>query len=193
MRPRKSFTFLVVLLILAVSSNAQDLPRKIRGYSVYKAEITVGQKDSASGESSDTVVSLAEPILKELSATGAKLEVSAEFKTTKQSGKVDFLAFHDFRVNGISVNVAEYQNPFEFTKGQTVRLPVPATIFVPTTQILRAAISEANESKKVWTITGRVLVFGKFRKFGFDHKRVVPIDVNFKIANPLQSLAVAEQ
>ena len=194
MRRGSYITFFFVFLAATFSANSQDLPGKIRGYSVYKADITVGQKSSGPGNTlSDAVVSLADPSLRDLSPAGATLEVSAEFKATRQSGKVDFLVFHDLRVNGIPVSVDEYQNRFEFAKGQTVRLPVPATIFVPTTQILLVAMNEANGSKKLWTVTGRVFVFGKFRKFGVDHKRVVPIDINFTIANPLQSAATVEQ
>jgi hypothetical protein len=46
---------------------------------------------------------------------------------------------------------------------------------------------EMRDSKKEWTITGRVFVFGKFRKFGFEHKRVVPIDIHLTVANPIRS------
>jgi hypothetical protein len=188
MRRGRLRTFLIVSLILAASIGAQELPGKIRGYSVYKADIIVSQQlPTAGGPVSDAVVSLSDPTLKELSAAGATLQVSAEFKAVKQSGQVDFLAFHDLRVNGIPVDVDEYRESFKFTKGETVKLPAPATIFIPTTQILRAALHEANRSDKVWTITGRVFVFGKFRKYGLEHKRVVPIDINFKIANPLLS------
>ncbi|MEP7211846.1 MAG: hypothetical protein ABI791_02145 [Acidobacteriota bacterium] len=188
MRRGKFILSLLLLLFVSVCAGAQDLPRKIRGYSVYKADINLTQRSpNSSARLADAAVVLSEPVLKELSLTGVTLEISAEINACEQSGKVDFLAFSDLRVNGISVEVDEYRESFAFEKGEFVKLPKPASIFVPTTQLLRATLREMNESKKEWTITGRVFVFGKFRKYGFEHKRVVPIDINLKIANPVRS------
>jgi hypothetical protein len=179
---------LLFLLLASVCAGAQDLPRKIRGYSVYKADIKLTQRPANPNlPLSDAAVVLSEPVLKELSLTGVTLEISARIKAFGQSGKVDFLAFNDVRVNGLAVEVDEYRESFAFKKGESVELPKPASIFVPTPQLLRATLSEMNNSKKEWTITGRVFVFGKFRKYGLEHKRVVPIDINLTIANPLQS------
>jgi hypothetical protein len=189
MRVGKSISYVLLLLaVTALAAAAQELPRKIRGYTVHKADISVEQNTSrrATG-GSDAVISLSEPKLKELTPAGLTLEVSAQIKSLAQSGKVDFLAFHGLQVNGIAVTVDEYREAFSFKKGESVTLPKPASIFVPTTQILRAAMREMRDSKKEWTITGRVFVFGKFRKFGFEHKRVVPIDINLTVANPIRS------
>jgi len=186
----KFLRYLLVVLFTCSSVGSQQLPKKIRGYSVYQADIIVSQKNDPLGaRSSETVIYLGEPVLKEISVTGLTLEVSAEFTAMRQSGHVDFLAFHDLHVNGMAVQVDEYRDSFAFRKGELVKLPSPAKIFVPTTQLLRAATSELNRSQKEWTVTGRILIFGKFRKFGLEHKRVVPIDINFKIANPLQNAA----
>jgi hypothetical protein len=186
----KFLRYLLVILFAYACVDAQRLPTKIRGYSVYRADIIVSQKNAPAGaRSSDTVIYLGEPVLKEISVTGLTLKVPVEFTAMRQSGRVDFLAFPDLQVNGMSVEVDEYRDSFAFKKGELVKLPSPAKIFIPTTQLLRAATSELNRSQKEWTVTGRVLIFGKFRKFGFEHKRVVPIDIDFKIANPLQNAA----
>ena len=41
------------------------------------------------------------------------------------------------------------------------------------------------DTRTEWIVTGRVFVFGKFRRYGLYHKRVVPIDLNLTIKNPL--------
>ena len=64
-------------------------------------------------------------------------------------------------------------------------MPKPARIFLGTGQIVKAAWKEIAETKKEWTITGRVFVFGKFKKLGFSFKRVIPVDINLTIKNPL--------
>jgi hypothetical protein len=65
-------------------------------------------------------------------------------------------------------------------------MPKAATIFIPACQILNAAWNEVSGSKKEWIVTGRVFVFGKFRKLGFSFKRVVPVEVKLMINNPLR-------
>jgi len=177
---------LVFIIVLTLCAGAQNLPRKIRGYTVYDAHITVNNKPvSEIGVDSDAVVSLGEPRIADVSISGITFEIEAEIKAADQSGTVDFLSFHDFRINGIPVTVNEYREMFAFKKHTSVKLPKPASVFLPTTQIVNAALKEMRESKKEWTITGRVFVFGKFRKFGFNRKRVVPILINLTIPNPL--------
>ncbi|MCY7377045.1 MAG: hypothetical protein LH472_13885, partial [Pyrinomonadaceae bacterium] len=112
----------------------------------------------------------------------------AEIDSPEQSGKIDFLTFHDFRVNGLAVDVEEYQESFEFKKNQTIALPKPVKIFVGAGQTLRGALSEWRNSKDEWTVTGRIFVFGHFKKAGFKFKRVVPIEINLKIENPLPKI-----
>ena len=43
------------------------------------------------------------------------------------------------------------------------------------------------DSQAEWTVSGRVFVFGRFRRFGIYHKRVVPVDFQIKIKNPLSA------
>jgi hypothetical protein len=58
---------------------------------------------------------------------------------------------------------------------------------------LRGAVRELKDSKEEWSVTGRVFVFGKFKKFGFNFKRVVPVEINIKIKNPLRAGEVSSQ
>ena len=174
---------------------AQDLPDEIRGYKVYKAKISVKNQSDKNSKSAKSVtkdnaeafVKVGEPELVDVSLTGVTLELSAEIDALEQSGTVDFLTFKDFRVNGLAVDVEEYREPFEFKKNQIITLPKPVKIFVGTGQTLRGAVNEMRESKTEWIVTGTVFVFGRFKKSFLKFKRVVPVEVNIKIKNPLRN------
>jgi Predicted acyltransferase len=179
-----SFRDLLILVgfLFCTTATAQNLPDTIRGYKVHK-EIIAIKKPSTEKQA---IVTIGNPEATDISLTGVELEFPVEIFSPGQSGKVDFLTFHDIRVNDISVEVPEYTTKFEFRKGTLFQLPEPAKVFLPTTRIIRAAWSEMRDSRNEWTVTGRVFVFGKFRKFGFHHKRVVPIDFTLVIPNPLK-------
>ncbi len=149
-------------------------------------EPVVVDRTGADAESSAKAdVKVGEPEIIDVSLNGVTFELPAEVTSLAQSGKVDFLTFHDFRVNGVSVVIEEYKHPFSFRKNETITLPEPATICLPTSGLLKGAWTEMRESRKEWLVTGRVFVFGRFRKFGMYHKRVIPVDVILKIKNPL--------
>lgn len=93
--------------------------------------------------------------------------------------------FRDFRINGVTVEVAELNEPFTIRKRGKTALPAPASVFISTPRLISSAWKEITDSKKDWSVTGRVFVFGKFRRFGFNFKRVVPVDVRLTVKNPL--------
>lgn len=174
-----ALTLILVFLVVAFS---QDLPDKIRGYKVYKDKVSV---NTISG-GTDAAVQVGDPELSDISLTGITLELPAEFTAAYQSGKVEAITFHDLRVNGIAVEPEEYTHTFEFKKGERVVVPQPVRIFIPASSVVRAAWSEMTESRNEWKVTGRVFVFGRFRRYGFYHKRVVPIDLDLMIRNPVR-------
>lgn len=188
------FIFLACLPILAAlldvsAQKKEDLPKEIRGYKVHRQTIRV---DTSSDEKqpvskADAAVKIGEPLLVDAEVTGITFELSAEITSAEQSGKVDFLTFRGFRVNGVAVEIEEYKHSFSFRKGETVSLPKPGRIFLSTAGILQSAWKEMRDTKEEWTVTGRVFVFGKFRRYGLHHKRVVPIDIEVKIRNPLHT------
>lgn len=182
---------LLFILFFAAFSQAQDYPDKIRGYKVHKAKIvvkTIGDKNTGGNSSSENeaFVKIREPDILDVSMTGITFALEAELSSLEKSGTVDFLTFHDFRVNGLTVDVEEYQSSFDFKKNEVVFLPKPVTIFISTGQALSGAVREMKDSKKEWRVTGRVFVFGKFRKSIFKFKRVVPVDIDILIKNPLK-------
>lgn len=182
MRPLYSLILLCLFLLPALS---QNLPSKIRGYSVHSQAIVVNQQTPSSRSGPAVELKVGDPVVVDVSLSGISLELSAEVTSAAQSARVDFLTFHDVRVNGVSVVVEEYTHRFSVRKNEAITLPQPAKIFLPTGALLKGALAEMHESRKEWLVTGRVFVFGKFRKYGFYHKRVVPVDVKLTIKNPL--------
>ena len=178
----------VLITLFAFGIFAQDLPDEIRGYKVYGAKVSVTNKtgQAAEKDKAEAMARLTEPELTETSLTGLTFEISAEIDPLDYKGKVDFLTFKDFKVNGLEVEIEEYTNSFEFKKNEVIKLPRPIKILIGTKQALKGALEEINDSKDEWTVTGRVFVFGRFKKLGFNFKRVVPVDVNVKIKNPLK-------
>jgi hypothetical protein len=187
--PYKS-AFIRVLFLLLLSSTvfSQNLPDELRGYKVYKAKINVqNQTGKTDSKETGTILKLNDPELIDISLTGVTLEITGEVSTDKQSGHVDFLAFKNFRVNGLEVEIEEYREAFDFKKNQTVKFPKPIKIFLSLGQAMSGVLKEWRESKDIWQVTGRVFVFGRFKKFGFKFKRVIPVDVNLLIKNPLKN------
>jgi hypothetical protein len=182
------FRYLVlpaVLVFCVVAVSAQDLPRSIRGYKVHLEKSSAAIKGAGISQGSGAAISIAEPYLVDVSLTGLTFDLFATLTDVRAAGHVDFLTFHDFRVNGIPVEVEDYVHAFRLQKGELVRLPRPIRIFVPSQRILQAAWHEVNSPAADWTVTGRVFVFGKFRKFGIQFKRVIPVEIDIAIKNPL--------
>ncbi|MEO6589614.1 MAG: hypothetical protein ABIP06_09945 [Pyrinomonadaceae bacterium] len=185
-----SFAFISILLFIFLPFTiikAQNLPKKIRGYKVYEAKISVKNQTEKTGatEKSETFVKIGEPEITDVSLTGITLEISAEIESATQSGTIDFLTFQDFRVNDLAVDVEEYTESFQLEKNKVVVLPKPIKFFLGAKQTLRGVSKEMKESKKEWTVTGKVFIFGRFKKSVLKFKRIVPIEVNLKIKNPL--------
>lgn len=187
----KITAFLPVLtfcLLVSISISAQQLPSEIRGYKVHREKTivtnTTGSFDAIKDRKASVVVG--QPQIVDVSLSGITLSASAVLNAIGQSGEVHFMSFRDFQVNEIGVDIEDYKERFSFRKNETISLPKPATIFLPTGRVLTAAWKEISNSKKEWTVTGRVFVFGKFKKFGFAFKRVVPVDIDLTIKNPLQ-------
>ncbi|MBK8150432.1 MAG: hypothetical protein IPK58_20110 [Acidobacteria bacterium] len=190
---------LVILAALAVISSAmnavgQELPDEIRGYKVEKANIIISNRtDAVESNKSEARVRVGDPELTDKSLSGITFEVNAELDSLRNSGTVDFLAFHQFKVNGIDVSIDDYNNSFEFKKKQTLFLPKPIKVFVGTFQTLRGALGEIRDSKPEWEVTGTVFVFGKFKKWGMKFKRVVPVEVRLTIKNPIRDQKILSE
>ena len=175
------------VLMLVQSAFAQTLPSKIRGYKVYDAKVVVTNKTDADYKEpdADAAVTLTDFNLAGMRLSGVIVDVGADILSSS-SGDVEFMTFHDFRVNGVAIDVEEYKHPFSFKKSESVSLPKPARITIKPSSLAKGAAKELTDPKKDWIVTGTVYVFGKFKKFGFSFKRVVPVKIDIKIKNLLQ-------
>lgn len=177
------------------SKSTHVYPKEIRGYKVELAKVEIKKQpakagDSAKGTDSDeddeTLIQLGEPKVTSLSPFGIGLEVPVRVAAVKQGGRVDFLTFEEMTVNGTSVTVNEYHHSFELPTREPITLPEPVSIYISTPRALLGALGEWNQPKEVWPVTGRAYVFGRFKKFLFKFKRVVPIELNLSFKNPLR-------
>lgn len=185
------FVAAAACLFLWTTVHAQDFPDEIRGYKVHRAKIVVrnvSDRDLTEDERKEieAFARVTEPKLTDKALSGLTFEISAEIDPLEHKGTVDFLMFRDLKVNGLAVSVADYENPFEFKKKEPIKLPKPISVFLPTGQALRGAVGEIRDSKSQWTVTGTVFVFGRFKKWGLKFKRVVPVEINLTIANPVR-------
>jgi len=188
----KALFLFAAAIVYAFSQAAytHELPSKIRGYKVHKAEVIIrtSAKPVEKNAPNEAVILLGKPEIADIALSGITIDIGAEIRATGQSGSVDFLTFNDFRINGLPVKIEEYTHKFTFKKDESVLLPKPVQVFIGSLNIARAARRELIESEDEWRVTGTVFVFGKFKKFGFGFKRVVPVKIDLKVANPLRSL-----
>ena len=152
------FLFTLALLsALSYGASAQDLPGKIRGYKVHEV----------SANAAGPAIRLSKPVLKLDGLLSIAVEAGGEFTSPEHGGRVDFLSFHDIRVNGVAVDVEEYRHAFEFKKGTSVLLAAPIRGRIGLTGAAETAFRELTETRSDWRVTGTAFVFGKFKRFGF--------------------------
>jgi hypothetical protein len=183
--PLNSAFFILIILLFFLPAYAQDLPDEIRGYKVYQKNLKIKSDENQKDEDFDLEVKFGEPKLVDVGIFGVTFELFGEITSFKQSGKIDFLTFNDFRVNDIKVSIEEYQDSFELKKNKPVKLKKPVKIFVSFPQGAIGIVKDWRESKEKWLVTGRIFVFGKFKKFGLKFKRAIPVEINLNIKNPL--------
>jgi len=177
----------------STSSAPRTFPKEIRGYKVARARVEVKKpKDKGGDQSSDStdadaLIQFGEPRIAKMTPLGITMEVPVTVAAVKQGGHVDFLTFEDMVVNGTSVTIEDYMRPFDLPNKQPVLLPEPVQVFISAPRALLGALGEWNSSKDVWPVTGRVYVFGRFKKFLFSFKRVVPVELSLTLPNPLKN------
>jgi hypothetical protein len=170
-------------------------PEKIRGYKVEQAEVEIKRSPDSKGadENSspsperDALIHFGEARIVKNTPLGITLEVPVTISAVKQGGHVEFLSFEDMVVNGTPVTIEDYEHRFNLPNKQPVMLAEPVRLFISTANALRGALGEWGKPKDLWPVTGRVYVFGRFRKFSFAFKRVVPVELSLSLPNPLKN------
>ena len=173
------------------STSGHVYPKEIRGYKVELANVEIKKqkakgKDSTAGVDEEKLIQLGEPRVTSLTPLGITLEVPVTVAAIKQGGRVDFLTFEDMTVNGTPVTLNEYHHSFELPTRDPLTLPEPVTIYISTPRALFGALGEWSQPKDLWPVTGRVYVFGRFKKLFFTFKRVVPVELALSFRNPLR-------
>jgi hypothetical protein len=193
-----------------VSPQARTYPKDIRGYKVERTVVEIkkpetkspktgddksqnandgaDQSDSATNSEADVdqLIQLGKPQLARVTPLGITFDVPIVVAPVKQSGHVDFLVFEDMVVNGTSVNIDEYHRAFDLPNKQPLTLREPLRFYIYLPSAMLAALGDWGDTKETWPVTGRVYVFGKFKKGPFSFKRVVPVELNLTMRNPLR-------
>ena len=201
----RSFTILLTAAAMfanmANTVRAQDrtYPDKIRGYKVERAVIQIKPPAAAPGANNngtpansvndpgiDKLITFGKPSLAQVTPLGVTFEVPIVVAPVTQSGKVDFLVFENIEVNGRAVKIADYNHGFHLPDSKPLVLKDPLSIYVYLSGALLAAIGEWSDSKESWPVTGRVYVFGQFKKGLFSFKRCVPVEIDLTMRNPFR-------
>ncbi len=184
---------LSTVAVFAESSAGQEqraYPKEIRGYKIERAKVEIKrQKEARKSDEmgdADALIQFGEPRVARVTPLGLTLEVPITIAAVKQGGHVDFLTFEDMTVNGTPVSVEEYDHPFELPNKNSLVLREPIRLFISAPRVLLGALDEWGNSKELWPVTGRVYVFGRFKKFLFNFKRAVPNELNLALSNPLR-------
>ena len=176
-------------------------PKEIRGYKIERTAIEIKKTDSqirnsnsnsqtetrnVSDSEVDALIQFGQPQLARVTPLGITFKVPIVVAPVTQKGRVDFLMFEDMSVNGASVQIDEYHRPFDLPNKKPATLREPLSFYIYLPRAVLAAIGEWSESKPTWPVTGRVYVFGKFKKGLFSFKRCVPVELDLTMRNPLR-------
>lgn len=192
--------------LVGPAQTPRAFPKEIRGYKLQRAKVEIKKPRDAKGQDhstgsaaatpatteADALIQFGEPRIAKMTPLGITMEVPVTVSAVKQGGRVDFLTFEDMVVNGTPVTIEDYMRPFDLPNKQAVLLPEPVQVFISTTRALLGALGDWNTSKDVWPVTGRVYVFGRFKKFLFSFKRVVPVELNLSLPNPMRNKTEAK-
>jgi hypothetical protein len=180
---------LIILLTTAAGrslAQTTNYPKEIRGYKVERAAVEL-KKDEDNKSETEQLLSFGELQLVAITPLGISLAAPIVVSPVKQKGEVDFLVFEDIVVNGTSVQIDEYHRSFALPNKKNTTLQDPLRFFIYLPSAVLAALGEWSNSKDTWIMTGRIYVFGSFKKSLFGFKRCIPVDLNLTMRNPLKN------
>lgn len=178
----------------SASTQPRAYPKEIRGYKLARAKVEIKRSagatkgsDEQAATDADALIQFGEARVVSTTPLGLTLEVPVTVAAVKQGGRVDFLTFEDMVVNGMPVTIEDYMHSFELPNKEAVSLPQPVRLFISSPRAIVGAINDWSNPQATWPVTGRVYVFGRFKKFIFTAKRVVPVELNLTLPNPLRN------
>ena len=198
-----NLAYLLLLFITGTTALAQtrSYPKEIRGYKIERTAIEIKEPDSKNRNSKndgqieaqnvsdsdvDALIQFGKPQLARVTPLGITFKVPIVVAPVTQKGRVDFLMFEDMTVNDTSVQIDEYHRAFDLPNKNPSTLRDPLSFYIYLPSAVLAAIGDWSDSKATWPVTGRVYVFGKFKKGLFSFKRCVPVELNLTMRNPLK-------
>ena len=182
------FTSALVLCSSVVAfSQRATYPAEIRGYKVDRVAVET-QNSSKTAARSDELIRFGRVRVARVTPAGVNLELPIVVAPVKQKGQVDFLVFEDIVVNGTPVRIDEYHRQFELPNRKELILKEPLKFFVTLPNAMLAALGEWGNPQEKWRVTGRIYVFGRYKRFLFSFKRTVPIELDLMITNPLKTI-----
>jgi len=190
MNLRAVTVFTLVLLLLQPGLNlAQQppYPAELRGYKVETGAVNRQKQGQSVWPDSRDWIRFGQLRVTRITRSGVNLELPIVVSPVKQKGQVDFLVFENVVVNGTPVRIDEYHGRFDLPNEKELVLREPLKFFVSLPNALQAAIGEWSNSTEKWRVTGRIYVFGRYKKFLFSFKRTIPIELDLMIANPLKA------
>lgn len=180
-------SILLVCSNVVAYSQRTTYPPELRGYKVDRVAVEP-QNSSKTAVRSDQLIRFGKVRVARVTSAGVTLELPIVVAPVKQKGQVDFLVFEDIVVNGMPVRIDEYHRRFELPNRKELILKEPLKFFVTLPNAMLAALGEWANSQEKWRVTGRIYVFGRYKKFLFNFKRTVPIELDLMITNPLKTI-----
>ena len=173
--------FLTLLSPVIALSQRPAYPAELRGYKVERLAV-----DIAPG--SAEWIRFGKVRVGRVTGARVNMELPIVVSPVRQKGQVDFLVFEDIVVNGTPVRIDEYHRQFNLPNRKELILKEPLRFSVSLPNAMLAAIGEWANSQEKWRVTGRVYVFGRYKKFLFSFKRTIPVELDMTIQNPLKTL-----
>lgn len=172
----------------ALAQEGRTYPKTIRGYKVEQATVELRETKGASLPAGGReLITFGEARVVGITPLGVTLELPIVVSPVKQKGQVDFLSFEDMSINDTPVEVDDYYSSFELPTSRPLVLQKPLVIFVEMPSALVGAVMDWASPREIWPVNGVVYVFGHFKKLIFNPKRVVPVELNLQMRNPLRS------
>jgi len=183
---------IVLLMMTPASSQTPTFPKEIRGYKVERAAVDVKKSKNSRNQMGEPeereLIKFGDPKLVKATPLGITLEIPLVVFPVTQKGSIDLLIFEEMEVNGTAVSIEDYEHKFGLPDKTPITLKQPLSIYIDLPNAVLAAVGDWTDSKETWPITGRIYVFGKFKKSLFSFKRCIPIQLNFTMSNPMRQL-----
>ena len=183
----------ISLMILAhdwagavLAQENRSYPKEIRGYRVEQTSVEMRDSKSNAAGSPRGLITFGEARVVSVSPIGVTLELPIIVAPVKQKGQVHFLSFADMVINDTPVEVDDYYSSFELPNDRPLVLDKPLVIFVAMPSALIGAVMDWASPRENWPVNGVVYVFGQFKKLIFKAKRVVPVELDLEMRNPLR-------